>query len=478
MTDDAFDSAEEAMNLSGLAGADGLTASEVDTLRELISVWDSHRQKNLLRDMYYDGKNKLKDLGISIPPSLKDVETVVGWSAKAVDALAVRSMFDGYMSEEHGDYLRRVVDDNRLKILYGQAVTSELKHSCAFLTISKGAEGEPPVIVSAYSATNAAAIWNRRKKRIEAGMAIVDLAPDATSKRTIPTWVNLYTDKETIELKKDGSQWYVRRHEHLMGRPMMEPICYRPSLDRPFGKSRISRAVRSINDSAVRTALRSEVTSEFFTAPQKYLLGADDSTFEEKSAWEAYIGNIFAVTENENGDLPHFGQLPQASMQPHTDYMRSLAARFAGETNIPISELGVIHDNPSSAQAIEAAKEPLIIEAQAINDYNADALRVIAHMAIAIKKNVALSDLSDSDCDVRAVFKNPAMPSVVTMADAMVKAVSPAGAQWVAGTDIYWQWLGMDEATQKQLAAQYEKVQAQQLAMAYATRAQSLSQGQ
>lgn len=29
-------------------------------------------------------------------------------------------------------------------------------------------------------------------------------------------------------------------------------------------------------------------------------------------------------------------------MQPHIDYMRSLAARFSGETNVPLSELGVV----------------------------------------------------------------------------------------------------------------------------------------
>ena len=60
----------------------------------------------------------------------------------------------------------------------------------------------------------------------------------------------------------------------------MEPLVYRPSLDRPFGKSRITRAVMSITDSAVREALRTEVSAEFFTTPQKYLLGADEELFE------------------------------------------------------------------------------------------------------------------------------------------------------------------------------------------------------
>lgn len=61
--------------------------------------------------------------------------------------------------------------------------------------------------------------------------------------------------------------------------------------------------------------------------------------------------------------MPQFGQLTQGSMQPHIDYMRSLAVRFSGETNVSLSELGVVSDNPSSAEAIYAAKEALVAAA-------------------------------------------------------------------------------------------------------------------
>ena len=50
-------------------------------------------------------------------------------------------------------------------------------------------------------------------------------------------------------------------------------------------------------------------------------------------------------------------------MQPHIDYMRSLAARFSGETNVPLSELGMVTDNPASAEAVYAAKESMIVDA-------------------------------------------------------------------------------------------------------------------
>ena len=252
--------------------------------------------------------------------------------------------------------------------------------------MSKGAADEAPAIISAYSAENTAAVWDYRHKRIKAGLTVVDIRTSAYSEPEI-VWVNLYTDTDVWEIKKEGYSWKAYQHPHAMGRPMIEPLVYRPSLDRPFGKSRISRAVMSITDSAVRTSLRAEVSSEFFTAPQKYVLGANEEMFKD-GKWEAYIGNWLALTKDEDGDTPHLGQLTQGSMQPHTDYMRSLASRFSGETSIPISELGVISDNPSSAQAIYAAKESLLVEAESLNDTNGEALKVIGQMAIAIIKGI------------------------------------------------------------------------------------------
>ena len=66
--------------------------------------------------------------------------------------------------------------------------------------------------------------------------------------------------------------------------------------------------------------------------------------------------------------------------------MRSLAVRFSGETNVPVSELGVVSDNPSSAEAIYAAKEPLVIEAVNLNADNGEALRDVALMCLALEE--------------------------------------------------------------------------------------------
>jgi hypothetical protein len=209
-----------------------------------------------------------------------------------------------------------------------------------------------------------------------------------------------------------------------------------------MGKSRINRAVMSITDNAVREMLRTEVGAEFFTAPQRFILGADDSAFD-KGKWEQYMTSVAVLTKDVDGDKPTYGQLPQMSMQPHMDYLRSLAAQFAGETGIPISSLGVIHDNPSSAEAIYAAREDLIIECEDLNATNGLALRNIGLLTLAIMQNKRVVELSANELTLMPRFKNPAKPSVVSQSDAMVKQASVA--LWLADTTVFLEELGYEE---------------------------------
>lgn len=418
----------------------GLSTAEAVAFRGCWQALIKHQSSNKKRVEYYQMHNTLKDLGIAIPTKLLLVETVVGWPAKAVDALAVRSRFDGYVFEGDIDtWLPQILRDNDFYNLYYQATVSELMAGCVFATLSVGALDEPEVLITMHSARSAAGVWDYRKKRIGAGIVIV--ATDEKNKN--PTAINFYTDDAVIEIEmtKWGG-WKATRKPHRLRRPLMEPLVFRPSLERPFGKSRISRAVMALTDSAVRAALRSEVASEFITAPQKYLMGIDDDLLDDIKGkqWDAYIGSIFAVSTNSEDTKPTFGQLSQGTMQPHIDYMRNLAARFASETSIPVSSLGVIQDNPSSAEAIYAAKEDLIIEADALNATNGNSLRNIGLMTLAISQNKSVEELSDAEKTLMAKFKPADRPSIVSQADAMVKQVTAI--PWIGETTVALEALG------------------------------------
>lgn len=418
-------------------------------IEDCYDVWYRHLSNNQVRYAYYTGRNRLKDFGISTPPELLNVETVVGWPNKAVMSLAVRSRFDGFTagSEDLQERLDAISQRSRLRVKYRQAVESEGVHGCSFATVGMTPKGAR---IDIYDAEHASARWDDAQGRVAYGMTI-DL--DVSGNLTMLT---LYDDEWVVYASPDGNgSWVWEASQHAMGRPPMDAFAYRPTQRKPFGQSRITRAVMSITDSAVRAALGGDISFQFAVAPQKYLLGADKRAFANKTRWEAYIGNILAVGRDGNGDIPQFGQLQQASMQQYTEFMRDLAARFSGETNVPISQLGVIHDNPSSAEAIYAASEPLIIECQDLNDGNRETLRSLATMALAAEENVPLDDLEPSMRDFAPNMANPAMPSVVSTADAAVKIA--AAVPGFAGTEAFWKMVGLPEDTRREVLAQVDE---------------------
>ena len=150
---------------------------------------------------------------------------------------------------------------------------------------------------------------------------------------------------------------------NLAPAPLLVPVLYRPDAKRPFGHSRISRAMMSLVSSAARTTKRSEIAAEFYSVPQKYVLGTD-SDAESLDKWKSTISSLLEISKDADGDRPTVGQFTQQSMQPHMDHIRTFAALFAGESRLTMDDLGFVSDNPSSAEAIKASHESLRVLAE------------------------------------------------------------------------------------------------------------------
>lgn len=409
------------------------------TLELLINQWASKRTRNVLRSVYFDGKNALVDFGISLPPSMRDIEVVLGWPAKAVHILGARTVFDGFVSpgEERDPLgLTDLLEDANADATLPQAFTSALTHSVSFLTVTPGdpARGEPPVLLLPKSADEATGIWNARAQCLSEGLSVTEM-----DDLGMPVEMVWYSREHVTTFRRADGQWYADPQTNRTGRVWMEPIVFRPELKRPFGHSRISRAVMALTDAGLRTLARSESHAEFFASPQRYALGAEDEAFGGKmDRWNAVMSRLLTVSKDEDGDLPTLGQFPQMSMQPHFDHLRALASLFAGETSVPLSALGIVQDNPSSAEAIYAAKEDLVIEAGAATRVWGSALRRAATTAVMLRDN--LTDAPEEARGLRARWRNPATPSIVSASDAIQKQITAM--PWLAESEVTLEALG------------------------------------
>ena len=79
-------------------------------------------------------------------------------------------------------------------------------------------------------------------------------------------------------------------------------------------------------------------------------------------------------------------------------------------------------------------------------------MRELALMALAVKRNRSLSELSDEDRDVMAHFLPPSMPNQAVMGDWAVK-LATADPQF-AGTDAFYEMQGFDKPTIARIQAQ------------------------
>lgn len=440
----------------------GLPDEDKIKLQNLLDTFLFHQTKNAEKDRYYEGRISLGEvnLGIALPDGMSRLEIGCAWGAKAVDVLASRSMFDGYVgsSGEDVEELDRIVENNNLVAQYMKASRDELKYGCTFCTLS--ADPKIGCKIRFHSPQTAAAVWDGENGRIAYGFAIIDTAPTNETNVWMPSLVNFYTDDCVYVMERDaGGIWYATPYPHQMGRPLMEALIWNATSNKPFGRSRIKEPVRRLIQGYVRTIANAAIGLEFATAPQKYLLGVTDQQYDAivNQKFKQYVGSIIASTTNpETGEKPTFGQLTQGNIAPHVEMIRVLATQFSAATGLSVTDTGVVNDaNPTSAEAVTAQSQTLITMAEQMNVGNGDTLKTIALMALAVANNTTIEELTPEQRDVVAHFKNPALPSIAASADAAIKIASarPSFAQ----TDVFAEMLGFDKADIRRIKAQEQR---------------------
>lgn len=428
--------------------------------QKLIDVYNQHALKNKQKDKYYEGKIALSEvnLGIALPDGMRGLEIGCSWGAKTVDVLAARSMFDGFVGIDGTEVsdLDELIVGNRLIAEYQKACRDELKYGCTFATLSS--DPKLGCRIRFHSPQTAAALWDGEAGRIDCGFAVIDTIPSNENVLTwMPSLINFYTSDAIWILRRNKyAEWSAEKLPHNMGRPLMEPLIWNATSNKPFGRSRIKEPIRRLIQGYVRTIANATIGLEFSTAPQKYLLGVTDEQYDAvvNQKFRQYVGNILASTTNpETGEKPTFGQLAQGNISPHVEMVRVLATQFSAASGLSVTDTGVVNDaNPTSSDAILAQTQTLVGMAEQLNTGNGDALRSIALMAIAIINGTNLDGLTDEQKGIVAHFKNPAMPSVAVTADAAIKIASARPN--FAGTDTFLEMIGFDQADIRRIRAQ------------------------
>ena len=304
-----------------------------------------------IRYDYYEMKNLVRDFGISTPPDLQWWMSVLGWCGKAVDSIADRLDFREFDNDVFD--MNDIFAANNKDVLIDSAILGALISSCDFIYITADASGFPQMRV--IDGQHATGIIDPITNMLKEGYAVIDFDENdqpITEAYFITGSTMIYEYGNLVNTIPNDAPY-----------PLLVPIIYRPDAKRPFGHSRISRSCMSILESAVRTVKRSEISAEFYSFPQKYILGMSEDA-EQMDKWRVTMSSMLRIDKDEDGDHPVVGQFQQQAMGPHVEQLRTFAGLFAGETGLTLDDLGFPSQNPSSAEAIKSSHESLRLTAR------------------------------------------------------------------------------------------------------------------
>lgn len=350
-----------------------MTEKGIGYLRYKLSIY---KKRVNLRYKQYAMKHVDHNVGITISHELSaQYRAVLGWCAKGVDGLADRLVFREFANDDFE--VNAIFAENNQDILCDSAILSAMIASCSFIYVSKGENDE--VRLQSIEAMNATGIIDPITHLLTEGYAVLER--DDNNNPIVEAY---FAPDRTEYIYKDKAQNFTVYHN--VGHPLLVPIIHRPDAERPFGRSRISRAGMYWQKNAKRTLERADVTAEFYSFPQKYVTGLSNDA-EPMESWKATVSSMLQFTKDDDGDKPTLGQFTTPSMSPFTEQLRTAASGFAGETGLTLDDLGFVGDNPSSVEAIKASHENLRISGRKAQRSLGSGFLNVAYIAACLRDN-------------------------------------------------------------------------------------------
>lgn len=400
-----------------------LRQDEEITLRRIIARLEAVSAHNNGRQQWYDAQKRVVNLGVSLPKRTFDgLVMLCGWPALAVDALEERLNVSAAVTPGLKDGpFSQIWAESGLDDVYSPAHLEALIQGVAFLASLPQGMGED-VRVFPLDPVSTSGIFDPLSRQLTSAATV---SRDEQGRVKSAT---LFTAEESLQVEATSGRWkIVDVVEHGLGRVPVRPMVNRPRLQRQWGRSELTAPLLAYTRAAIRTLIRSEISSEFFSAPQRWALGLSQDAFvgpdgSPLSALQTYLGHLLSIGDDEtNPDYkrPEFGEFKAASPEPFIQMIRMYSMLVSGESAVPPQYLGFVTENPASADQIRAVEARLVLRAERRQRAFGAAWRA------AILDAVEMSGVSLTDELRRShiLWGDAATPTRAATTDAVVKQI-------------------------------------------------------
>ena len=403
-----------------------LSGSEFQTAQALSQILETTQSRYDRLNRYYDGVHVLRQLGLAIPPELKQFTVSVNWPRVVADSRVDRLDLKGF----------RVGDDDNLAEaawrLWQQFDLVEDQSSYldfelfgrSFKTVEKHG-GD--VRVRNVSPEDIIAIRDPFDSGVSSAYRRIRGEHDLTVGRIF------WTRKHTVLM--DGDWRIISDAQNEIGMIPVVPA-YRnrrvalpryQSWPRMQGVSAVEDVI-PLADSCARDLTNAQLAQETHAVPQRGVLGASKGDFVDENGkpltvWESYFGRVWAIG-NQNAKTFEFSSAQMSNFTTMVDLYARLAS---GASGLPPNYFGLAADDAASADAIRSREAKLVKSIERDQRALGNQAKEVARIAMALMQGVDMARKFDQ-CE--ALWHDPGTPTVAQRADAVTKlyAVSdPSG---------------------------------------------------
>lgn len=414
---------------------------------------------------YYQGTQRLEQIGLAVPPELRRFETVVNWPRLALDSLNERldprsfilpgedvadtSLGEGWVANDLDSEAPKLHLDT---FIYGRG------YVCAGVN---GEDADHPLLTVESPREMTVEIDPRTRRVLRAFRVYgyTDTDPN-------PQYATIYQPDMTRWLVRDQGKWTESdRDEHKLGRVPVVPFFNRLLTGDWRGESEMTDII-PLTDAAARSLTNLQLAGETHSVPQKYVLGAsrddfiDAATGEPTTAWESYMSAFLAMSNSD----AKIGQLQGTSLSNFHETVNHYARLVAAITGLPPHFLGFSSENPASADAIRSSESRLVKRAELKQRQFGDSWGRVMGLYLRLRDGEWLDGRQ-----VRTEWFDAATPTVAARTDAVVKLMSTG----IVSREGAWDELGWSEARKEKERGYFKAQAADPVLMAIANQAAS-----
>ena len=438
-----------------------LSPSEVDLIDRLMRARDDNAANDELMLRYYLGQQRVEQLGMAIPPTMRKFLVITNWCRTQVDTINDRQQVRSLIlpGEETADpRLRDIWDANNLTSHVAMFNRDRMIYGRSFLSVGTN-EADPDLpLVRVESPREMVALVDVRREEMLAAARFYG----STDTDPGPTHVTLYLPDQTVWVQKQeqGGKWLeVDRDVHNLGAVPVVMHLNRRMSGGWIGESQMTDLIGLV-DSAARSLTNLQFAQEAHGIPRMYMTGVAKGDFVDANGdpipqFEAYFDAIHTLSK-ENAKI---GQLDAADLKNFETALNVYGKQASIVTGFPARYFGITSSNPPTEGAIRADEAQLVRGVEAQNDQVGTTLGWVGALAL----RFATGEWVPGN-RVRVDWFDPATPTVSQREDALAKR----RAAGVLSREGYWDELGWSEARKAKERAYLEQEAADPVLMALA----------